>query len=293
MFRKERTFVPFTGKIDNIRNLLKSRKVKFVKGDVTNQRLMRKLCKGADFLLHYAAIPSVPMSVKDPVLVNKSGIDATLSVLVAARDADVDKFVFASSSAIYGDTKLLPTKESALQIALSPYAVTKIAGEHYCRLFQELYGLETVTLRFFNVYGPRQNPKSEYAAVVPKFITNALAGHKLTVYGDGRQTRDFLYVKDVAYANELALKRGVTGAYNMSSGQPVSINSLAKIVSVLVGKDVGIVHEPSRKGEIFRSEADVSMAKRELGFEPKYSLEKGLRETISSFRRKDAGKKRR
>jgi UDP-glucose 4-epimerase len=282
-----------TGRLENIKPLVKARKVKFVRGSVGDLKLMKKACKSADIVLHYAAIPSVPLSVKDPLIVNKSGVDATLTALVAARDADVDKFVYASSSAIYGDTKALPVKEDTPLKALSPYAVTKIAGEHYCRVFDDLYGMETVSLRYYNVYGPRQNPKSEYAAVVPKFISNALSGNKLTIYGDGRQTRDFLYVKDVVAANELATKSGVAGAFNISSGQSVTINSLAKIVLVLAGRDVGIVYEPARKGEILRSEADVSKARKELGFVPGHSLEKGLRETISSFSKKDKKPKRR
>ncbi len=273
-----------TGRLENIKPLAKARKLRFARGNAGDYKLMRKLCRGADYLLHYAAIPSVPLSVKDPLLVNKNGIDATLMALVAARDADVDKVIFASSSAIYGDTKALPVKEDTPLKPLSPYAVTKIASEHYCRLFGELYGMETVSLRYFNVFGPRQNPKSEYAAVVPRFITNALSGKPLTIYGDGRQTRDFLYVKDVVLANELAMRPGLEGVYNISSGQSVTINHLAKIVLVLSGKDVRVLHAPVRKGEIVRSEADVSRARKELGFEPKYPIEKGLRETIQAFR---------
>jgi len=282
-----------TGTIENIRPLVKARKIKFIRGDAANQKLMRKVCKRADYLLHYAAIPSVSLSVKNPVAVNRSGIDATLSALLAARDMDVDKFVYASSSAVYGDTKSLPTREDTPLKPLSPYSVTKVAGEHYCRLFHELYGLETISLRYFNVFGPRQNPRSEYAAVVPRFITSALAGHKLTVYGDGKQTRDFLYAKDLVQANELAVKRGVTGIFNMSSGQSITINHLAKIVLLLARRDVGMVHEPPRRGEILRSHADISKARQELGFEPRFSLEKGLSETIAAFEKKGTGSKRR
>jgi UDP-glucose 4-epimerase len=277
-----------TGRLENIKPLVKTRRVKFVRGRVGDLKLMKRVCRDADYVLHYAAIPSVPLSVKDPITVNRSGVDATLTALIAARDADVDKFVYASSSAIYGDTKDLPIKEDTPLKALSPYAVTKIAGEHYCRVFHELYGLETVSLRYFNVYGPRQNPKSEYAAVVPRFISNALGGNKLTIYGDGKQTRDFLYVKDSVLANELATKPGITGEFNIASGRSVTINHLAKIVLVLSRKDVGVFHAPARKGEIVRSEADVSRARKELGFEPEYPLEKGLMETIQALKARKA-----
>jgi UDP-glucose 4-epimerase len=273
-----------TGSLDNLKPMVKARKVRFVRGRASDLKLMKRVCRGADYVLHYAAIPSVPLSVKDPFLINRNGVDATLAALIAARDADVAKFIYASSSAVYGDTTNLPIKEDTILKALSPYAVTKIAGEHYCRVFNELYGLETVSLRYFNVYGPRQNPKSEYAAVVPRFISNALRRDRLTIYGDGRQTRDFLYVKDAVLANELATKPGITGAYNISSGQCVTINNLAKIVLVLSGKDVGISHVASRKGDIVRSEADISKARKELSFDPQYSLERGLRETIRSYR---------
>lgn len=279
-----------TGRFENIRSLVKARRIKFVKGRVGDLKLMKRVCRGADYVLHYAAIPSVPLSVKDPITVNRSGVDATLTALAAARDADVDKLVYASSSAVYGDTKSLPIKEDAPLRALSPYAVTKIAGEHYCRVFHELYGLETASLRYFNVYGPKQNPKSEYAAVVPRFISNALSGHKLTIYGDGKQTRDFLYVKDAVLSNELATKPGVVGEFNISSGQSVTISHLADIVLVLCRKHVGIVHSPARKGEILRSQADISKARKELGFEPEYPLEKGLAETIRLSRSLDRGR---
>lgn len=282
-----------TGTMENIGPLVRARALEFIRGDARNLNLMRKACRGADYLLHYAAIPSVTLSVKDPVAVHRSGIDATLSSLLAARDSGVGKFVFASSSAVYGDTRSLPTKEDVPLMPLSPYAVTKVAGEHYCRLFHELYGLETVSLRYFNVYGPRQDPGSEYAAVVPRFIANALPGRRLTIYGDGRQTRDFLYVKDLIQANELAVGRGVSGVFNISSGRSVTINHLARTVLRLVGRHAGIVHQAPRKGEIARSQADIGSARRELGFEPGYSLERGLGETIAAAEKKGIGKKRR
>lgn len=279
-----------TGKLDNIRPLVKAKKLRFVRGSASNIKLMKKVCRGADYLLHYAAIPSVIVSVNDPLAVNRSGIDSTLASLVVACDTDIDKFVLASSSAVYGDTKSVPVKEDTPLNPLSPYAVTKIAGEWYCKVFSELYGLETVSLRFFNVFGPRQDPKGEYAAVIPRFVTNALAGKKLTIYGDGKQTRDFLYVEDVIRATELALKPGAKGIYNISSGRAVSINALANIVVLLSGRHVPVVHEPPRPGEIQRSQADISKARRELGFEPRFTLEDGLRKTIAAFSKVPAKK---
>jgi len=281
-----------TGKLENIRPLVKSKRVRFVRGSAADPKLMKKVCRGADYLLHYAAIPSVIVSVNDPLAVNRSGVDSALTALVAARDTDIDKFVLASSSAVYGDTKSLPTKEDTPLSPLSPYAVTKIAGEWYCKVFSELYGLETVALRFFNVFGPRQDPKGEYAAVIPRFVTNALAGRKLTVYGDGRQTRDFLFVEDVVRANELAVRPGVKGVYNISSGRAVSINVLANIVVLLSGRHVPVVHEAPRPGEIQRSHADISKARRELGFEPAFTLEDGLRKTIAAFSAQPSKRKR-
>ena len=281
-----------TGRLENIKPLIKARKIKFVKGDILNLKLMKRVCRNADVLYHYAALPSVVMSVKDPLSTNRSGIDAILTSLVVARDVGIEKVVYASSSAVYGDTRSLPIPEDAPMKPLSPYAVTKIAGERYCELFTELYGLETVSLRYFNVYGPRQDPESEYAAVIPRFITNALGGRRLTIYGDGKQTRDFLYVGDVVQANVLAAKSGVKGVFNISSGRSVSIDSLAHIVQLLTGAHAPIVHSSPRSGEILRSHADISKAVKELGFSPSYTLEDGLQKTISSYGLTKARKKR-
>jgi UDP-glucose 4-epimerase len=275
-----------TGRLENIKQLIALRKVKFIRGDACDPRLMGRACKDADHVFHCAAVPSVPLSVKNPLLANRSGVDATLSSLLAARDAGVEKFIFASSSAVYGNPESLPIREDAPLSPLSPYAVTKIAGEQYCRLFSELYGLGVISLRFFNVFGPRQDPKSEYAAVVPRFISKALSSRKLTIFGDGRQTRDFLFVKDVILAHQLAAKKGAEGVYNISSGRSVTINELAETILKVAGKNVAIAHEPRRIGEIMHSRAEVSKAKAELGFEPRYSLEEGLAETMAAYGRK-------
>jgi UDP-glucose 4-epimerase len=193
-----------TGSFENVRGLVESRQVSFFYESITNLEALSRAFAGADYVLHQAAIPSVPRSIKWPMKTNEVGITGTLTVLMAARHCGVKKVVFASSSSVYGDSEKLPKKEGEEGRPLSPYALTKLAGEHYCRLNRELYGLETVSLRYFNVYGPRQDPKSEYAAVVPRFIARCLAGERMQVYGDGTQTRDFVFVRDVVSANLMA-----------------------------------------------------------------------------------------
>jgi len=201
---------------------------------------------------------------------------------VAARDRHVKKVVFASSCAIYGDTPTLPARESMPLNPLSPYAVTKATGEQYCSVFSQVFGLATACLRYFNVYGPRQDPSSEYAAVVPKFITAALAGKPLTIFGDGQQTRDFVFVKDVVSANISAAQTDITGAFNIGSGRQTSVIELANLVLRLTGRDVAPLYHPPKPGEIRHSFADISRA-REFGYSPKHNLEEGIRKTISSL----------
>ncbi|MDI9643628.1 MAG: SDR family oxidoreductase [Candidatus Verstraetearchaeota archaeon] len=273
-----------TGRISNVLEFIESKKVKFVKGSVTDLSLLKEAFNGADFVLHQAAIPSVPRSVLDPIKTNEAGITGTLCVLVAARDCGVKKVVYASSSSVYGEMSTLPKREDMEPKPMSPYALTKLAGEHYCRIFTELYGLKTVALRYFNVYGPRQDPVSEYAAVVPKFIDCALKGEAMPIYGDGYQTRDFTYVKDVVRANILAAESEVTGVYNIAGGKKVSIFELARIVSEITGSEMRVQFLEPRTGDVRESWADISKAKRDLGFEPKYSLRAGLEETIKWFK---------
>jgi len=273
-----------TGNFANIRQLVEDQLIRFIEGSIGNPDLP-ELLKNVDFIFHQAAIPPVPRSIKDPLKTNEAGVTATLKLLVAARDCKVEKFIFASSSAVYGDTPTVPKHENMVPRPLSPYALTKLCAEHYCRLFTELYGLPTICLRYFNVYGPRQDPQSEYAAVIPRFITKSLTGERLPIYGDGTQTRDFTFVKDVVNANILAAESDATGVFNIASGRRTSINELAKIIFELTGKETGIDYLPARSGDVKHSLADISRAKTAFGHRPQYTLEQGLKETVEWFKR--------
>mgnify|MGYP000394964556 CR=1 FL=1 len=206
-----------TGKLENIKHLIDNEKIVFKKGDIRDLVFLRREFEGADYVFHQAALPSVPRSIEDPALTNGVNVNGTLNVLIAAKDCEVKKIVYASSSSIYGDTPILPKKEGMLPNPLSPYAVSKLTGEYYCKAFSVVYGLKTVCLRYFNVYGPRQDPTSQYAAVIPRFITRILDNKPPIIYGDGRQTRDFTYVKDVAIANILAAETNVCLLYTSPS----------------------------------------------------------------------------
>jgi nucleoside-diphosphate-sugar epimerase len=244
--------------------------------------------EGIDYVLHQGALPSVPRSVADPVLSNEINVAGTVNVLVAARDAGVRRVVFAASSSAYGDTPVLPKRESMTPNPKSPYAAQKLAGEHYMRIFHDVYGLETVSLRYFNVFGPRQDPKSMYAAVIPRFITCALRGEPPTVYGDGRQTRDFTYIDNVIQANLAACSAPVGacgGVFNVACGERVSLLDILEIVCGLAGKRVAPMFEPSRPGDVRDSLADISRAREVLGYDPKVPFREGLERTFSWFRR--------
>ncbi len=275
-----------TGKIDNIKQLVAAKSIEMVKGSVTDSRLMKSALKDADFVFHHAAIASVPRSVADPLETNEAGLTGTLATLVAARDAGVKKVVFASSSAVYGDRSPLPKQERMPLSPPSPYAVTKAASESYCSVFTELYGLGTVSLRYFNIYGPRQDPTSEYAAVIPKFITSALNGKPLIVFGDGRQTRDFAFIQDAVQANVLAAESKAKGSYNIASGRRVTINLLASKVIEITGSNSKVKHSSPRPGDIKHSYATISQARSAFGYSPRYSLEDGLRATVQWFSRR-------
>jgi UDP-glucose 4-epimerase len=271
-----------SGRIENIQHLTKRSNVSFIQGSITDLSLLQKAFVGADYIFHQAALASVPLSIDDPLRTNEVNILGTLNVLVTARDCHVKKVVFASSCAIYGDTPTLPAREEMPLNPLSPYAVTKATGEQYCMVFHHVYGLPTVCLRYFNVYGPRQDPKSEYAAVVPKFITAALASQPLTIFGDGKQTRDFVFVKDVVSANILAAETDITGAYNIGSGRQTSVTELANLVLKLTGREVAPLYHPPKPGEIRHSFADISRAS-EFGYSPRHNLEQGIKKTITSL----------
>ena len=271
-----------TGNKENIAALLKQSNVEFIEGSIVDLSLLNKLFRGVDYVFHLAAIASVPRSVKNPQASHEVNITGTLNVLLAARDTGVKKVIYASSCAVYGDIPTLPIKEEMLPKPQSPYAATKLAGEYYCQAFHRVYGLPTVCLRYFNVYGPRQDPDSQYAAVIPKFIQRVIDDKPPIIFGDGEQTRDFTFIIDVVEANILAAESEATGVFNIGRGQSISITRLTELILGLAGNNVKPVHEEPRPGDIIHSLADISRA-RSFGYEPSYNLEEGLRKTIASF----------
>ncbi len=276
-----------TGKIENIASLIDEGKIRFVRGSVTDLKLMKRTLRGVDFVFHEAAIPSVPRSVRNPLATNEAGVTGTLTTLVASRDCGAKKLVFASSSSVYGNTPTLPKHEGMAVNPMSPYAVTKVTCENYCNLFAELYDLTTVSLRYFNVYGPRQDSESQYSAVIPRFIARANAEEDLLIFGDGRQTRDFTYVQDAIDANLLAAKSKASGCYNVASGSRIRISDLASAIIALVGSGARVKYESTRSGDVRHSLADIAKARKAFGYKPKYSILRGLKETVAWFSKGD------
>lgn len=274
-----------TGHITNIQQLITSKKIEFIPGTITDLEMLQKTFRNIDYIFHQAAIPSVPRSIKDPIRTNIVNANGTLNVLVAARDNHVKKVVYASSSSVYGDTPTLPKKEDMIPNPLSPYAVSKLTAEYYCDVFARIYALPTVALRYFNVYGPSQDPTSEYAAVVPKFITNVLNGKSPIIFGDGEQTRDFTYVEDVVTANIFAAESTTTGVFNIAGGTRISINTLAKLIIQLCKKNVTIDYQKPRSGDILHSLADITRAKNTFNFKSNFSITEGIKETITWFQK--------
>ncbi|MGB6339377.1 MAG: SDR family oxidoreductase [Candidatus Aminicenantaceae bacterium] len=273
-----------TGKEENIASFLDG--IELIRGDIRDLELCREVIKDVDYVLHQAALPSVPRSVEDPLLTNAINIEGTLNILLASRDASVKKVVFASSSSVYGDDEHLPKKEGLEGNPLSPYAITKLTGEKYCQVFSEIYGLATVCLRYFNVFGPRQDPFSQYAAVIPNFITRLLSDTAPIIHGDGEQSRDFTHVANIVEANlQAALVPDVSGqVFNLGNGVQTSVNGLAKTLIELTKKDIEPVHEEERPGDVKHSFADISKAEALLNYKPRVSLKDGLLRTIEWFR---------
>ena len=271
------------GKEENLRGL--EDKVELLRGDLLDQGMVRKAIEGVEVVFHQAALRSVPFSVENPSLVNRVNVEGTVNVLVAARDAGVKRVVYASSSSVYGSNIELPKSEQQLPSPISPYAVSKLAGEYYCRVFSELYGLETVSLRYFNVYGPRQDPASQYAAVVPRFIHWALQGKPLEVHGDGLQSRDFTYIDNVVSANLLAARcrEGIGKPFNVGQGDAHSLLDLIGLIRKILGMELQLLHATSRAGDVRHTLADISQAKRCLGYLPKVSFEEGIARTVEYF----------
>ncbi len=269
-----------TGKRENVEAL--HGPVEFIEADLCDERAVRKAVAGCEFVFHEAAIPSVPRSIEDPLGSNRASVDGTLKLLIAARDAKVRRLVYASSSSVYGDTPTLPKHESMPTVPISPYGVAKLTAEHYCRVFTICYGFETVSLRYFNVFGPRQDPKSMYAGVIPVFVRELLAGRAPTIFGDGAQTRDFTYVANVVQANlkAAAAPKAAGGVFNAGAGGQVSVNELYLLIARILGVTSPAVLAPERSGDIRHSYADISAARDVLGYRPDLSVEDGLRRTI-------------
>jgi len=264
------------------RNLEHVPEVEFVQGDLAESGVADRVVQGMDYVLHQAAIPSVPRSVKDPVTSNRANIDASLNVLVAARDAGVKRLVYAGSSSAYGDTPTLPKREDMPTNPLSPYALQKLVAEQYCQLFTRLYGFETVTIRYFNVFGPRQDPGSPYSGVISLFSTALLENRQPVIYGDGEQTRDFTYVANVVDGVLRACEapKAAGEVINVATGGRISLNQLLATMNRIVGTRIEPRYETGRAGDVRDSQADISKARQLLGYEPIVQLEEGLRHTL-------------
>jgi UDP-glucose 4-epimerase len=258
--------------------------IEIVEGELRSYERVHAAVRGSEVVFHLGALPSVPRSVQDPLTTSAVNVEGTLNVLLAARDEGVRRVVFASSSSVYGNQESLPLAESANPDPISPYGVAKLAAERYCVSFSRVYPLETVALRYFNVFGPRQDPRSQYAAVVPRFLFDAAAGRPVPVYGDGRQERDFTFVANVVDATLLAANAAeASGAVlNVATGRSITVNELADAIGVVLGQEVRREHLPPRPGEVRASWADVTRAAAVLGWEPRVGLEDGLRATAES-----------
>jgi nucleoside-diphosphate-sugar epimerase len=272
-----------TGKREN---LPAQAHVDLVDGDVSDPSVARRAVAGCDYVLHQAAIPSVPRSVKDPVTSHRANVEGTLQMLVAARDAKVKRLVFAGSSSVYGDTAVLPKREDMRPQPLSPYALQKLVGEQYCQLFAKLYGLETVAIRYFNVFGPRQDPGSPYSGVISLFIKALVEGRSPTIYGDGKQTRDFTYVSDVVQGVLLACQApNASGeVINVANGGRISLVELVRALQIILCSDAQPTFGPVRDGDVRDSQADIFKARRLLGFAPSVPFDEGLRRTVAWYR---------
>lgn len=259
--------------------------IELIEGDIRSYHIVREAAQGMDFILHQAALPSVPRSVLDPLTTNEVNVGGTLNILQAAKETRVKRVVYASSSSVYGDNPELPKVETMCPSPLSPYAVSKLAGEQYCRAFWQLYQLEVVSLRYFNVFGPRQDPTSQYAAVVPKFITALGDDEPLTVYGDGLQSRDFTFVQNVVQANLRACQaEGAPGqVFNVACGQRYTLLRLIEVLSDIFGKEARVVHAAARPGDVRHSQADISRARTVLGYQPEQDLTAALEQTVRGY----------
>ncbi len=273
-----------TGKKSNLAGIIE--KIEFVEADMGDSEVAHAAMKNIDVILHQGALPSVPRSVDDPALTHRHCVDATFTLLMAARDARVKRFVYAASSSAYGDAPTSPKVETMPCNPLSPYAVGKLVGEYYCSVFSKVFDLETISLRYFNVFGPYQDPSSQYAAAIPAFVTAILKNQPPTIYGDGEQSRDFTYIDNVVEANLLAArtKRTKGEVINIACGQAVTVNTIIEMINQLLGKNVTPVYAPARPGDVKHSLADITLAGRLLNFQPKMQFQEGLEKAIDWYR---------
>ena len=273
-----------TGKRENLKGFLGD--IELIKGDIRNLDLMERVTKGVDYVIHQAAFRSVPKSVEDPTLCNEANVKGTLNVLLAARKQGVKRVVYASSSSVYGNVEKFPQKENLPLAPLSPYGVAKLAAEYYCRMFSKTLGLETVSLRYFNVFGPRQNPESKYSAVIPAFISKMLQDKRPVVDGNGRQSRDFTYVKNVVAANlKAAVTKGISGeVINVGCGEYYSVLDIITVLNRLLDKDIKPIFGPLRKGDARKTQADIKKLKSCLHITPKVKFEEGIKKTLEWFK---------
>jgi nucleoside-diphosphate-sugar epimerase len=285
-----------TGRLENISDIRK--KLRFVRGDIRNLNLLQKVMKGTDYVLHQAALPSVPRSINNPLASHDVNVNGTFNVLLAARDQKVKKVVLASSSSIYGNRKTFGTKklvkkgEIMKPMPLSPYAVNKLIGEEYAKVFAHIFNVPTVCLRYFNVFGPHQDPKSEYAAVIPKFITTFMRGGQPTIYGDGLQSRDFTYIDNVVNANILAMlsKHAIHGeTLNIACGESITLLHVTRAIAKTLKRKMKPKFGPVRTGDVKTSLANISKAKKYIGYAPHIKFDKGLKRTIDWYRKVKKG----
>jgi nucleoside-diphosphate-sugar epimerase len=288
LLRRDHTVVVLdnlaTGKRDNLKGVMGE--IEFIEGDICDYHLVRKAVDGVEVIMHEAALGSVPRSIRDPITTNNVNIGGTLNILHAARDGGVRRVVYASSSSVYGDTPKLPKHEEMPTNPLSPYAISKLGAELYCRVFSRVYGMETVSLRYFNVFGPRQDPASQYAAVIPRFITALLRGEQPVIFGDGEQTRDFTYIDNVVHANMLAAtSESESGlALNCACHDRTSLNTLVKMCNGALGTNIHPRYDPPRAGDVRDSFAAIDLAHRVIGYKPVVDFRTGLQKTADWYR---------
>jgi UDP-glucose 4-epimerase len=273
-----------TGKKSNLDGVID--KIEFVQADMGEEQVARKAMNDIDVVLHQGAIPSVPKSIDDPACTHKHCVDATLTLLLAARDTGIKRFVYAASSSAYGDSPTLPKVETMVSNPLSPYAVAKLVGEYYCSVFYKVYGLETIALRYFNVFGPYQDPASQYAAAIPAFVMAILRQESPTIYGDGQQSRDFTYIDNVVAANLLAARAPRTNGemINVACGDVITINEIIGLINDYLGMNVEPKYVAERRGDVKHSLADITRAKELIGFEPVIDFQAGLEKAIDWYR---------